>query len=769
MRSLLSLFLAFLPLVAFAQLPAIGSWQSHLPYGSVIALAEGPDRIFAATPFSIFEVDKEEGSFFRLSTVTGLSDMGVSTIAFDNSSQTLVIAYENSVIDLYQLQTGAVINLADIRRNSNLTGSRRINHIFTEDGFAYLSCDFGLVKLDLNRAEFLANTFTPDLEVLSSARFQSSLFMATPRGLYQVDTSLNINDFGNWTRQGSSVQLPSSNYLSQSLAVFDGALYADVNDTLKVLEGPFWENFATQDRWSSNSGAYYYNSFGIAKLQAGPERLVISTNAEYFDALFPDRTYIRRYVSQNSGQVDALRDAEGRYWVGFLGSGLYRVDTDNNIENIQPNGPKSVSITDMAVDGEGQLWCTAGGVVNNYVGYQFNQLGYYQYNGTEWENFNRNENDFLSETFDFITVAAHPSKKEVYLGSFFSGLLRITEDSTQFFTANTPDCSLQEANGDIRTRITGLAFDEEENLWVANHLAPLPLSVQKADGSWQAFGLAGNAEIANIAIDRNGYKWIQGTRSNLLVFDEGDFDTNTDDRLIELSTGNSELPSNVVNCVTADLDGAIWVGTAQGIVIFRCGDNIFEGTCSGNRPIVTQDNFNAFLLETENVNDIAVDGANRKWVATNSGVFLFSEDGLEQIHFFDEQNSPLFSNNVNSLAIDPRTGLVYMATDAGLLAYRGEATEGKNFASRDLAYAFPNPVRPEYEGSIAITELVNNANVKITDIQGQLVFETTALGGQAIWDGRDYTGRRVNSGVYLVFVVDDSGLERMVTKLLFLR
>lgn len=769
MRLFLCLCLGFWPLISSAQLPAIGSWQSHLPYGSVIAVAEGPNQVFAATPYSLFEVDKTDGSFFRLNTVTGLSDMRVASIAYDSSSRTLVIAYENSVIDLYRLASGAVVNLADIQRNSNLTGSRRVNDIFTQAGFAYLACDFGLVKLNLNRAEFTANTFTPNLEVLSATVFEASIFMATPAGIYRVDTALNINDFGNWQKQGAAVQLPSTNYLSQSLAVFKGKLYADVNDTLKVYDGQSWSKFGLQDRWSSDSLNYYYNSLGISKLRASEDRLVVSTNRAYFDAIFPNQSYIRRYVASNGGQVDALRDEQGRYWVGFNGSGLYRVNTDNNIDHIVPNGPRSASITDMAVSESGRLWCTAGGVVNNYVGYQFSQLGYYVYGNGTWENFNQNETDFLTETFDFITVAAHPSKDEVFLGSFFSGLLQVTADSVKFYREGTPGCTLQEANGDIRTRVSGLAFDEEENLWVANHLASLPLSVRKADGSWQAFSLGSNAQIANIAIDRNGYKWIQGTRSNLLVFDEGDFDTNTDDRFIEITTTNSELPSGIVNCVTADLNGGVWVGTAQGIVIFRCGDNVFDGECLGNRPIVTQDNFNAYLLETENINDIAVDGANRKWVATNNGVFLFSEDGLDQVHFFDESNSPLFSNNVNSLAVDAETGLVYMATDAGLIAYRGEATEGKNFASRDLAYAFPNPVRPEYEGTIAITKLVDNANVKITDINGQLVHETTALGGQAVWNGRDYTGRRVSSGVYLVFVVNDSGLERMVTKLLFLQ
>jgi len=169
------------------------------------------------------------------------------------------------------------------------------------------------------------------------------------------------------------------------------------------------------------------------------------------------------------------------------------------------------------------------------------------------------------------------------------------------------------------------------------------------------------------------------------------------------------------------------------------------------------------------VNDIAVDGANRKWIATNNGVFLLSEDGYERVYFYNSENSPLPDNRVSKVAVDGVTGMVYFATERGLVGYRGEATNGRAVADKNEAYAFPNPVRPDYEGNISITNLPTDANVKITDINGGLVHETYALGGQAVWNGYDYTGRRTASGVYLVWVVSGDGQQKLATKVVFLR
>ena len=143
-----------------------------------------------------------------------------------------------------------------------------------------------------------------------------------------------------------------------------------------------------------------------------------------------------------------------------------------------------------------------------------------------------------------------------------------------------------------------------------------------------------------------------------------------------------------------------------------------------------------------------------------------SADGTEQILNFNEDNSPLLSNFILAITIDQKTGDVYFGTNKGIISYRSDAIEGEGGCSDVLVY--PNPVRENYDGPIAIKGLVPNGNVKITDVSGNLVYETTANGTQAIWYGKNFEGRKAQTGVYLVFSSDSDGSNTCVTKLLFI-
>jgi len=246
-----------------------------------------------------------------------------------------------------------------------------------------------------------------------------------------------------------------------------------------------------------------------------------------------------------------------------------------------------------------------------------------------------------------------------------------------------------------------------------------------------------------------------------------------DDIFRFISREDSEITTNVVLCAAVDLDGAVWVGTNEGPVIFDCGGDVFDRTrCSGDRRMVFQDSILAFLLADQQINVIEVDGANRKWLGTRNGLFVQSAQGDEQVAHFTVDNSPLFDNEITALAYDGDVGIMWIGTNRGVMSYRTETTSGARVHLNDQVYAFPNPVRPEYRGPVAIKGLVSDANVKITDINGLLVSEITALGGQAIWDGRDLRGREVKSGVYLVFSADVEAFDNpdaFVTKIMVLR
>ena len=310
-------------------------------------------------------------------------------------------------------------------------------------------------------------------------------------------------------------------------------------------------------------------------------------------------------------------------------------------------------------------------------------------------------------------------------------------------------------------------------MWIANFGAAQNIVVRKNDGSWKSFAppfpLNENA-VSAIVIDDQDQKWIVSPRGNgLIVFnDNNTIDNAADDKwkLYRAGTGIGNLPTNNVLSIAKDKNGFIWVGTENGIAIIQCPQNAFSAQgCDAVLPVVTQGGFNQYLFKGEEIRSIAIDGADRKWVATKNGAWLVSAEGEKVIYRFTETNSPLLSNDVKRIAIDGKTGEVFFATIDGICSFRSTATEGAETNNNVLV--FPNPVPPGYAGTIAIRGLVSNAIVKITEPDGRLVYQTRALGGQANWDGKDYKGRRISSGVYLVLVSDDGRKENLATKIVF--
>ena len=254
-----------------------------------------------------------------------------------------------------------------------------------------------------------------------------------------------------------------------------------------------------------------------------------------------------------------------------------------------------------------------------------------------------------------------------------------------------------------------------------------------------------------------------------IVYDDNNTpDNRADDRYLQLNTGEGSggLPENEVHCIVNDKEGALWIGTSDGIGIVSCPGDVISGNCEAEKRIVQFDEFAGYLFQNERVRTIAVDGGNRKWIGTNNGVWLVSPDGDEILERFTKDNSPLPSDNIQKIAIDPETGDVYFGTELGLVSYRGQATDGEE-EHKDLI-TFPNPVPSAYRGTIAIKGFAENADVRITDISGQLIYRTQALGGQAVWNGKDYSGRRPQSGVYLIFGTNKDGTQTAKGKMVFM-
>lgn len=734
---------------------AIGQWRTHLPLRTGRFVTQSSEKVYYAAEQSILVINKTDFELEEISRVHGLSNTQAKLLAYVPGSKTLLVVYENSVIDLVP-EEGPIFTLNQITNFSNFVGDKIVHRISVEDAENVFICgNYGLSRLNLNKREFSFSTFT-GLDVFGAVVFNGFIYAATEGGIYRVAlTEPNPQNFSNWNFLGPESGFPNS-YESKAISIFNNQLYFDVNRSLYRMAA------------ASPELVYTRAGFSIQYLSAEGKNLLVGYRCQSNcdrGALVAFATNGQRQEASNlcMGIPNyAVEDQNGRIWMGdeWMEFRVLNRLQDANCTNYVFNSPFSDKVWEMAVRDQ-ELWLASGGV-NRTFSYLNRSDGFASYIDGQWKVFTRfnspylqgeKANDNSDDLTDVMTVALHPSNKKVYIGSFYEGLVEIDGEKFQLF--NEKNSTLNNAIGDIaRTRISGLAFDEEENLWVANHLAANPISVLTKAGEWKSFKPScGVTSLHQLTIDQNGYKWFcsSSNSAGLIVFDSGKLDDNTDDKCRVFTTANSELQTNQVNCVTADLDGDVWVGTGEGVVIFECGSNAFDENCRGTRRVVEIINgLGAYLLETEFITTIAVDGANRKWVGTKNGVFVLSPSGRDQLAHFTTRNSPLLNNAILDIVINPKTGEAYIGTESGIIVLQSDAIEGGRVHNADIK-VYPNPVRPDYDGPIAIRGLARDAAVKITDVAGNLVYETRALGGQAIWDGRDYKGRRVQSGIYLVF------------------
>lgn len=740
---------------------AIGQWKSHLPFHEGISVTQSDEKIYYATRFALLIIDKAERSLQRVTKVEGLSQVGVKLVKYNRQSKTLVIVYETGVIDL--LREDGILTLPNIPQSNIVLGEKRVNEVYmANDSIAFLSANYGITTLNL-RTGLFPNTIKTPVEVRSTALFGGLIYAATDEGIYTADLNAgyNIDDFSNWEWLGGQAGFPAD-FSSRALMVFNEKLYAGVNDSLYVFDGATAEYLHHLDGYSP-----HYLSAEGPHLLAG---FRCDGNCIRKVLIFDENHSITEAGTQCVSQPNyAIEDEQGNIWYADEGR-FFRVENKGTgtCQWIDVNSPYSINVHKIAF-GNRQLWTVAGGV-NTVFTALGRRDGFFSLIDGQWDVYSINNVAALDGISDFVDIRVHPDNGKIYAGAFLDALVVYDPATNDYQVFNETNSSLQWSLGDFqRSRVTGLDFDSDHNLWICNHNAPEPLSVLKNDGTWQSFELPCTVDDQAylVRVDRFGYKWIMSTNSNtgVIVFDEGDPADPTDDRCKVLNTTNSVLPTNEITIIEVDREGSVWVGTRLGAVVFQCDP--LGGECSGTRPFVEVDGFGANLLEDLDVRAIGIDGANRKWFGTSAGIFVMSPEGSTQLARFTRDNSPLFDDNITDIKFDPETGEAFIGTLRGLISLRAEATGAlPNFHSGVLV--FPNPVREGYNGPIAIKGLAQDATVKITDVSGQLVFETQALGGQAIWDGRDYTGRRANTGVYIVFATsrNASAPEVAVAKIL---
>ncbi|MBR4739448.1 MAG: hypothetical protein IK058_05540 [Bacteroidales bacterium] len=753
-----------LPAVSRCQ-TAVGGWRDCLDYSMVLHVEPVGRNVYAAARGGLFRYDTVNGTLTRMNKTTGLSDAGVATIAYDTATRTLVIAYSNSNIDL--LKGGKVYNLSDIKR-SGLGGDKSIYRIRFRDGKAWLATGFGIVVVDLLRHEIKetcyigsGGTYTPVSDIAFS---DDSLYAATGEGLKRVAVSEPHPTISErWT---SDTRLAGV-----TITMLD-------NFAGHLLVGGFTYDPGQTTLYSVDSVSVTAWNGGVVRSMHVGGGYVTLTHEE---SVVRYDTALRRVDSLTSYDWGALSCFDAVYtdsttlWVGHEWGGLFRIRPSGNTY-LMPDGPYSADNVFRLVPFNYRMMLCPGGHLPDYSSAYFSS-NLFTTTGHGWKGLDLS-NGLLNGTSDLVDVAVNPyDTNEIVAALWGHGVASIRDNRVQMFydEDNTGGALAPYVVGNYRSlRAGAVAFDNKGNLWTLLSNSNYSLAKRASDGTWSRYSTAQMASLP--VVDKlvwdsiTGYLWFCG-RDNIIYVHDGV------SRMARVSPNNgSKLSTDNVTALVQDRSGNLWVGTNKGIKVIYNGYQAFANggvgelspvTC--NNITITNGEFSEYLMAYESITAIAVDGANRKWVGTSvGGLYLISANGMEQLEHFTAENSPLFSNKIVTLGIQPRTGEVYIGTDQGLQVYRSTATYAESFALDDI-HAFPNPVRPDYDGPIAIKGFTRDGLVHITDASGHTIYSTQSLGGQAIWNGCTASGERVASGVYYVFASDALGTNRSVAKILVVR
>ena len=768
------------PFTILSQEVGIGQWRDHLPYSSTISVTASNNKIYCATPYCLFYFNKDDNSVNRFTSVSGLSDMGVARIGFSKQYNTLLIAYSNTNIDLVKGNT--IINMSDILQSDAVTPEEKtINNLLFIDNLAYLSCGFGIVVLDVKNEEITDTYYIgpngSHLEVFDFMYNDTCFFAATENGIYFADIdNPNLAYYESWSKD-ETLPFPDATY--NYITHYTGKIFVNKyssewdNDTIMYFDNSQWhysnETFSNSDVFGLK---IFNNKFYVI------HRYFIYVYDENLNKIFTIWSYYGDLGGSNPRDITVDNNI---LWIADNLNGLIRQNNEYDFTSIYPNGPKNADVYDMSAEGN-NLWIVAGGR-NPSWGDVWKHGSASSFINNEWNTYDKTNTASLDTILDLVCVAVNPySYSNVFAGSWYKGLIEFNNGKiVNIYNEQNSSLEFVVNSSDNIIKVGGVAFDQSGNLWVTNSGANNVLSVRMpdgtSDGNWKSFYLGSSSsgeDMGQMIIDSHGQKWMLMRDHSILVFtDNGTITNDSDDqyKMLTSAVGNGNIPGNNVYSIAEDNDGEVWIGTNKGVAVFYSPENVFTNYDFDAQQILVPRNDGSgladILLEFETVTAIAVDGANDKWIGTDrSGVFHLSPDGQKELHHFTEQNSPLFSNNIICIAINDETGEVFFGTAKGIISYKTTATGGGE-ENKDV-YAYPNPVRPGYNGPIAIKGLVSNADFKITDISGTLIYAGRAEGGQAVWDGRNYNGRKAQSGVYMVFVTNDDGTEKLVTKILFI-
>ena len=773
-----SLFLLMLSCMLLPGQSGPRTWGDHLGLSNCNTVAKLGTKIYASNSNALVYFDQSEINPKLLSKINGLSDVGIRLLRANRYNNKLLVIYDNCNIDVIDI-TGNIRNYADFKLKV-LNGKKLINEVFFYKQYAYLACGFGIVVFDTDKMEIKDTYYIglngTNVDINQIALNDSLIFAATKDGIYRSNfLSKNLSNFNSWTidttglPKGPYVGVVNTNGLV--LAAYSPSSIDNTKkgkDTLYALYNNGWSKYQPFKNTPRTFGHLYsFDSLFVNTTDIGPEiflarngnilNIINNFNGEVNYGSFRDIFIAKDHTSNIS------------YWVAdfinglFQTYGYYPYFPQNQVKRNGTHGPRTCNIDVL----NGQLAVSPSNVgsagAGNYItdGLNFLKEGEWRY---------KKMYDLNGKLLVDVTSVMFDRKKtnEYWISTWNYGVLRYRNDS--LVTAYTPTSAGMPQKVAGEPRCVGLSMDKDGNVWFAQSDQTGYLSAITKSGAFVNLNFGVEKITHKTFVDKNNFVWaIHDGGNGITVYKNNNFAAPVKDdnyKLLLKGIGFGNLQSNDVRAIAEDLDGKIWIGTAEGISVFYNPANLFTSSNIDAEPIkIIQDGNVELLLANESISAIVVDGANNKWVGTAfGGVYCFSPDGQVQLYHFTKENSPLYNNSIIELAYNNQTGDVFIATELGIQSFRSTILAGE--AEYNNVIAYPNPVKPNYNGTVLIKGLVDNSVVKITDVAGNMVWEVKSTGGQIEWPITNFSGQRVSSGVYVVYSATTTGELKAVSKIL---
>ncbi|MCH4551961.1 type IX secretion system anionic LPS delivery protein PorZ [Aestuariibaculum lutulentum] len=769
-----------IPICLFAQ-DYSASWQGHFSYYNIKEVAQGNDKIYAASENAVFSLDTQTNQLEEINSVNGLSGETISTIYYSDAYELLVVGYDNGLIEIVFDNDENVLTIVDIIDKPTIPPTtKRINHFNGYNNLVYISTSYGISVFDLARLEFGDTYFIGDggsqIQVNQTTIYQDYIYAACSgsNGIRRaLTTNTNLIDFSNWEA------VTTGNFTGIESQTDD--LYAVRSDKrlFRVENGILTELSLYQDQ-----------PLDLRKVN---ENMIVTTRNQVFiyDSAFNLLSQVVVDTNNFPTELTSATIDDNFLYIGTKNFGVLKTELLNPVtfEEVHPDGPLLNIPFSLQAKSNG-VWVTFGEYDLFYNPYPLNNRGISHLKGDQWINLPYND---VLEAKSLNRISVNPFKNnQVFISSFFSGLLEVNEE-TSIILYNETNSGLESLvlpnnPSYIDIRVGATTFDSNGVLWVTtglvkNQLKSFDLSIKQ----WRSYSLGkiitdefDNNGFADVVIDGNQTKWLASYDFGVIAFNE-----NGSNSVKNISTEEENMPSKYVTALTLDKRNQLWIGTTKGVRVLYNTSNFFENNnVQVDEIIIEEDGIAKELLYQQYIMDIKVDGSNNKWIGTSdSGLFYFSSDGQKTIHHFTTDNSPLPSNSIRDISIDDVNGIVYIATTRGLVSFQSGSSGV--LETIENAYAYPNPVRPGFdivEKKVKIKDISENVNIKITDIEGNLVAEGQSRvnqrysgynleidGGTAYWNGKNLGDNVVASGVYLVMLSDLDTYETKVLKIMVVR